>query len=293
LLNATTARDAIRVLIISDTGTDSPATDGVHRAITAAGGSALRWHMPLDGTERLRAAARQAQSLVLVTSVRHNSFSGALKLALDALEVCDVRTKPVGLVSIGDPSGTQALDHLRMVMGALETVVIPQQLAAAETGFDDQVGLFVEALSWFTAQLRPQARPRPQAPLRPAPSEDDRTDLSPSVSRAVAYLRENFSDNNMSLDLVARSVHLSRYHFSRTFRKQTGQRFIDYLTTLRMSEARSLLSVTDLPVTEICRRVGYHESSHFQRTFKNSFGMSPSKYRLRRRTDDLAQLAQA
>ncbi|MBV9161220.1 MAG: helix-turn-helix domain-containing protein [Pseudonocardiales bacterium] len=267
------ATPQIRVLIISDT--DDPVTNRVHHEIAATGGAVARWNATLDSTDRLRTAARKAHSLVLVTSVRHNSFSGALKVALDALEISDVHTKPVGLVSIGDRFGTRALDHLRVVMGALETVVIPQQLAG---DFDDEITSFVDALTWFTTQLRP--RPRPQAPVR-----DAEPDLSPSVSRAVAYLRENFSDNNMSLDLVARSVHLSRFHFSRTFRKQTGQRFIDCLTTLRMSEARSLLSLTDLPVTEVCRRVGYHESSHFQRTFKNSFGMSPSEYRIRRRAN--------
>lgn len=263
----------IRVLIISNT--DDPVTDRVHHKIAATGCAVTRWNATLDSTDRLRTAARQAHSLVLVTSVRHNSFSGSLKVALDALEISDVRTKPVGLVSIGDRFGTRALDHLRVVMGALETVVIPQQLA---DDFDDQITPFVDALTWFTAQLRPQPRP-------PTSARDAKPDLSPSVSRAVAYLRENFSDNNVSLDLVARSVHLSRFHFSRTFRKQTGQRFIDYLTTLRMSEARSLLALTDLPVTEVCRRVGYHESSHFQRIFKSSFGMSPSEYRTRRRAD--------
>lgn len=268
----------IRVLIISDA--DHPVTDRVHHKIAATGGAVARWNATLDSTDRLRTAASQAHSLVLVTSVRHNSYSGALKVALDALEISDVHTKPVGLVSIGDLFGTRALDHLRVVMGALETVVIPQQLAG---DFDDQITPFVDALAWFTTQLHPASRLQ-------APASAAQPDLSPSVCRAVAYLRENFSDSNMSLDLVARSVHLSRFHFSRTFRKQTGQRFIDYLTTLRMSEARVLLSLTDLPVTEICRRVGYHESSHFQRTFKTSVGMSPSQYRMRRR-GDVAQLS--
>lgn len=234
----------------------------------------MRWNAHRDRTG-LRVAARQAHSLVLVTSVRHSSFSGALKVGLDELEVADVRKKPVGLVAVGHPHATMALGHIRVVMGALETVVIPQQVV---DDTDDQITPFVDSLSWFTRQLRP----RPQEPV-----DDHTPNLSPSVRRAVAYLRANFTDNNISLDLVARSVHLSRFHLSRTFREQTGHRFIDYLTTLRMAEARSLLSLTDLPVTEICRRVGYHESSHFQRTFKSSFGMSPSEYRMRRRAPQL------
>jgi two-component system response regulator YesN len=73
---------------------------------------------------------------------------------------------------------------------------------------------------------------------------------------------------------------MSRYHFSRTFKKVTGCNFSEFVTGLRMSRAQSLLSDTSLPVPEICRQIGYQDVSHFQRTFKNAFGISPTTYRL-------------
>ncbi|WP_424186474.1 helix-turn-helix domain-containing protein [Actinokineospora sp. G85] len=260
----------VRVLIISDTPAAGAVAGGVHRAVAATGASARRWDVSAPGVDRLATAARRALSLVVVASVRHNSFSGALKAALDELEPADVGAKPVGLVSVSEQHGAQALDHLRVVMGALGAVVIPHQLTAAEAGSGRRVAVFAESLSWFTTQLAPADEPTAAPPGG---------DLSPGVSRAVLYLRENFTDTNLSLDMVAKSVHLSRYHLSRTFRRETGQRFIDHVTHLRMTEARALLTSTQLTVTEICRRVGYHESSHFQRTFRNSFGMSPTEYR--------------
>jgi AraC-like DNA-binding protein/NAD(P)H-dependent FMN reductase len=308
-----------RILIIDDIAPSSAAMREllrmVERVIYTTGGTTARWASAStewldrgagaadERDDRLRVAAQAADSLVLVASVRHNSYSGALKLALDQLETRDVRAKPVGLVSVGQVYSTQALEHLRVVMGALGTVVIPQHVIAVDADFQgpasqlgsatpqlvERVGQFIAALGWFTARLQPQAsghRPPGRSVADEAhgghvvPPARDR-ELSPSISRAVAYLRENFSNHDLTLDLTARVAHLSRYHFSRTFKKQTGQRFIDFLTTLRMAEAKSLLSATDLPVTEVCRRVGYHESSHFQRTFKSSFGVSPSQYRVR------------
>jgi AraC-like DNA-binding protein len=107
--------------------------------------------------------------------------------------------------------------------------------------------------------------------------------MSAGVSSAVAYLHHHFTDHGVTLDRAAAVAHLSRYHFSRTFREQTGHRFIDYLTALRMAEAQALLADTDLPVTEVCRRVGYLESSHFTRTFRALHGVSPAGYRAGRR----------
>ncbi|RJL34341.1 helix-turn-helix transcriptional regulator [Bailinhaonella thermotolerans] len=111
------------------------------------------------------------------------------------------------------------------------------------------------------------------------PERPETAALSPSVRYAVDYLRARFADPDLTLNQVAHAVYVSRYHLSRSFRDQTGQRFIDFVTMLRMNEARFLLRETDTSITDIARAVGYRELSHFQRTFKKRFGMSASGYR--------------
>jgi RNA polymerase sigma factor (sigma-70 family) len=68
---------------------------------------------------------------------------------------------------------------------------------------------------------------------------------------------------------------MSRYHFSRTFKRETGTRFIDFLTTVRLAEACSLLARTNQSITTISFAVGYRDLSHFERTFKKEFGHPP------------------
>jgi AraC-like DNA-binding protein len=103
--------------------------------------------------------------------------------------------------------------------------------------------------------------------------------VSVAVRRATVYLRANHANPDLTLDVAAKVACLSRWHFSRTFRAQTGLRFVEYLNGIRLRQAATLLAETDLPVAEIARRVGYRQSGHFQRTFKRWAGLSPSGYR--------------
>lgn len=236
--------------------------------------------------ELLRASAARAHALVLLTAVRNNSCSGEIKLALDQLDGGPVRRKPVGLVSVSAARGTHAVDHLRIVLAALDAVVIPSALtvpghptATPPPGTRDEaphatLSGFVEELLWFTGRLRADA------PGAPAPAEHRGVDtVAEQVDTAVTFIRERFTDNELTLQLAARAAHMSKYHFSRTFKKRTGHRFIDFVTELRMELARALLMESSLPVADICVKVGYRDLSHFQRTFKATYSLSPSVFR--------------
>lgn len=56
--------------------------------------------------------------------------------------------------------------------------------------------------------------------------------------------------------------------------------FIEYLTKVRINEAKKLLSTTDLSIKEVSSQVGYQDSSYFGRVFKNVEGVPPSKFKV-------------
>ena len=58
-----------------------------------------------------------------------------------------------------------------------------------------------------------------------------------------------------------------------------GEGFAKYLINIRMEQAKLLLRETNLPVTEICRKVGYNDLKHFTHTFEKAAGVKPSTYR--------------
>ncbi|MGN0906098.1 MAG: AraC family transcriptional regulator [Bullifex sp.] len=65
------------------------------------------------------------------------------------------------------------------------------------------------------------------------------------------------------------------------FRKHFGMSVNEYMSSIRMDRAESLLTTTGLTVLEIAERLGYSSLSHFTRLFRSHSGMTPSEYRRR------------
>ena len=72
---------------------------------------------------------------------------------------------------------------------------------------------------------------------------------------------------------------MSRSGFARRFKELLDTSFFDYLTRLRMREARQLLAGTNLPVADVAERVGYQSDLSFVKTFKKLHDMTPRAYR--------------
>ncbi len=100
----------------------------------------------------------------------------------------------------------------------------------------------------------------------------------------LIYIHHHFREP-LSLEQVARQVHLSPNYFSECFRKAYGTAFQSYLQELRLRFAMSLLSVARLPVSDVCHASGFNTLSHFERAFKQKFGQSPREYMQRSRQD--------
>lgn len=100
------------------------------------------------------------------------------------------------------------------------------------------------------------------------------------VAKAKAYIDENY-DKDISLDEVSRMVDISPYYFSKLFKQEQGENFIEYLTRTRMQKARQLLKDQNYSIKEICAMSGYSDPNYFSRIFKKYEGMTPSEYRER------------
>jgi transcriptional regulator GlxA family with amidase domain len=87
----------------------------------------------------------------------------------------------------------------------------------------------------------------------------------------------------LDVEALARSVHLSRAHFIRSFRDAFGETPHRYLQRRRIERAMWMLRTGDAPVTEVCFDVGFSSLGTFSRTFHEIVGVSPSAYRRRSR----------
>ena len=78
---------------------------------------------------------------------------------------------------------------------------------------------------------------------------------------------------------MAELCHLSPSYFSRTFNKEMGESFVNYISSRRIQLAKELLQETGKSITQIADEVGYDNISHFTAVFKRTEGITPSAYR--------------
>lgn len=98
------------------------------------------------------------------------------------------------------------------------------------------------------------------------------------IAKAKSYIEENFR-KDISLDDVSRTVDISPYYFSKLFKQETGENFIEYLTNIRIENAKKLLHNRVLSIKNICADTGYSDPNYFSRIFKKSVGVTPTEYR--------------
>ena len=98
------------------------------------------------------------------------------------------------------------------------------------------------------------------------------------IDRAKHYIETRYN-KDISLDDVSREVDISPYYFSKIFKEETGENFIEYVTNIRMTKAKELLQSSDLSMKEICAQVGYSDPNYFSRTFKKNVGVTPTEYK--------------
>jgi two-component system response regulator YesN len=100
------------------------------------------------------------------------------------------------------------------------------------------------------------------------------------ISKAKDFIEENYR-KDISLDDVSRTVDISSYYFSKLFKEETGENFIEYLTNIRIENAKKLLQNRDLSIKNICVDTGYGDPNYFSRIFKKLVGVTPTEYRER------------
>ena len=86
-------------------------------------------------------------------------------------------------------------------------------------------------------------------------------------------------DQPLTLDTLAATANLSKYHFSTRYKKLTGYSPIKHFLNMKMEHACHLLDSSGLTVQAIAATVGYEDPLYFSRLFSKTIGLSPRAYR--------------
>ena len=98
------------------------------------------------------------------------------------------------------------------------------------------------------------------------------------MERLLKVINENLSNPNLTSEMLATEVGLSRVHLYRKLKELTNQSATNYIRNIRLTKAAELLKQKKATISEVAYLVGYRTPNHFSTAFKELYGVSPTEY---------------
>ena len=98
------------------------------------------------------------------------------------------------------------------------------------------------------------------------------------MQRIMKIINENLSNPELSVEMLAANVGLSRVHIHRKLKELTSQSARDFIRGIRLKQAALLLSSKKISISEVAYATGFSNLSHFSNSFREFYGMSPKEY---------------
>jgi YesN/AraC family two-component response regulator len=99
------------------------------------------------------------------------------------------------------------------------------------------------------------------------------------IKKVKGHIEEYYADPNLSLSQISDVFRLSPSYLSRLFKEELGEKFIDYVTQVRINHAKRFLEDTNNSIQDIALKVGYVNALTFIRVFKKLTGETPGSFR--------------
>ncbi len=109
-------------------------------------------------------------------------------------------------------------------------------------------------------------------------SLDEDMDLDSVIDNIILYIKGS-SQYDIKLSYIAECFHYNEQYLGRLFKMKTGKTYNEYLNSVRIDEAKHLLTKTNEPIIDISLKVGFNNVTYFNRIFKKLVGVTPGEYR--------------
>jgi AraC-like DNA-binding protein len=141
-----------------------------------------------------------------------------------------------------------------------------QELQNCKTGYEDLLAMYLRQIFLLVQRTRQEERPTVS------------TYIQEEMEFARRYFNEHYNEP-ISIQEYAESRNMSVCYFQRNFKQIVKHTPMQYLLTIRVNNAASLLETTDYSMAEIAAIVGYEDPLYFSRLFRKIKGVSPRDYR--------------
>lgn len=131
------------------------------------------------------------------------------------------------------------------------------------------------AVFWVTVYIK-----KKKSKVIPVLVQEKSGDLALEIKdRVIQYISENYQNSELSQEDIAKEVGTTSRRIGSILKEEFGLGFKAYLNKIRLSAVTHFLKNTEDPIAQIAYECGYNNISHFNRVFKETFGVSPQTYR--------------
>lgn len=104
-----------------------------------------------------------------------------------------------------------------------------------------------------------------------------------SLRAITSYIHDHYRDN-ISIQVISKAFYLNANYLSQLFKRELNLTFTEYLTNVRLKQAKHLLLTTELSVREVAESVGFRDYFYFIRVFKKHASQTPRQYKYQARS---------
>lgn len=224
------------------------------------------------------------------------SVSALASNGTEALELIQSIRPSIVLMDINMPgiSGLEVIEQVRLLSIPVKFIIISghDEFQYAQKACRLEVSDYLlkpinkeELLSLLKKMIEKlQQKESPNPPLNlPEPEA-----LPDTQSRRILhYVKQNFSDNSLTLTKLSDEFHLSQSYVTRIIKQESGKSFTDLLNQYRIDYAALLLtSQKDLKLWAVADACGFASQHYFSRVFKQTMGCTPAEYRKVNRSEN-------
>ncbi len=195
----------------------------------------------------------------------------------DELNVLHLRIQPAYLAVVAEAIDLRSelieiVNHFKFGDSRIESIgcLLLQELQSSGAGGK----LYIESLT--TALVIHLLRD--YSAFKQQPKQVKGILAAPKLRLTIDYIHEHLG-SDITLSELASNIQLSPYHFARFFKQSTGITPHQYLLQCRLEEARHLLLLGNLSISQIALSVGFTDQSHLTRYFKRTFHVTPTEMR--------------
>lgn len=98
------------------------------------------------------------------------------------------------------------------------------------------------------------------------------------LNRVMKVINDNMANPDLSVDMLAKKVGISRVHLYRKLKELTNQSASDLIRNVRLKQAAALLAAKRQSINEVATRTGFANVNYFSTAFKELYGLTPTAY---------------